>query len=202
MSHIILQRCTTVARHLPTSMDTAYKQVLFLDQTWLSRENHGCCCANTSSRDGVYPEYQITTTTPKLAYEHTHDGSYDRTFTIRPIILTHGPSTDHLITRTILSLHRTTLAFVAQWTHQDVRHIARSIKYSCTTAGYSPFNTCVLSYEHYFHANIHKTACEFLHSHDILVASDLQQLWQAPYRFIVGNVYIFWAIDVNRYIFD
>ncbi len=62
--------------------------------------------------------------TPKLTYEHTHDGSHDRTFTILPIILTHGPSTDHLITRTMLSLHRTTLAFVAQRTHQDERHIA------------------------------------------------------------------------------
>ncbi len=29
MSQMILQRCTTVARHLPTSIDTPYKQAIF-----------------------------------------------------------------------------------------------------------------------------------------------------------------------------
>ncbi len=29
MSHMILQCCTTVARHLPTSIDTPYKQAIF-----------------------------------------------------------------------------------------------------------------------------------------------------------------------------
>ena len=178
MSHIILQRCTTVARHLPTSIDTPYKQAIFLDQTWLSRENHGCCCTNTSSRDGAYPEYQITTTTPKLTYEHTHDGSHDRTFTIRPIILT---------TRTMLSLHRTTLAFVAQRTHQDVRHIARSITYHCTTLAYWRFRTCVLTFEHFFHANIHKTDYEFLRSHDILVASNRATIVKGPLMPVFGR---------------
>ncbi len=117
---------------------------------------------------------------PKLTYEHTHDGSHDRTFTIRPIILTHGQSTDHLITRTMLSIHRTTLAFVAQGTHQDVRHIARSITYRCTTVAYWRFNTCVLSYDHFFHVNTHKTVCEFLHSHDILVASNRATIVTGP----------------------
>ncbi len=150
---------------------------LFSDQPWLSRENHRCCCTNTSSRDGAYAEYQTTTTTPKLTCEHTHDGSQ---FGVRPITLTHAPSSDHLTTRTMLSLHRTTLAFVAQRTHQDVRHIARSITYRCTTVAYWRFNTCVLSYEHFFHANIHKTACEFLHSHDILVASGRATIVTGP----------------------
>ena len=150
MSHIILQRCTTVSRHLPSSIDTPYKQAIFLDETWFSRENHGCCCTNTSSRDGAYPEYQITTATPKLTYEHTHECSHVRTFTIRPIISTHRPRTDHLITRTMLSLQRTTLAFVAQRTHQVIRHIARSITYRWTTVAYWRFNSCVLSYEHFF----------------------------------------------------
>ncbi len=116
-------------------------------------------------------EYQTTTTTPKLTCEHTLDGSHDRTFAVRSITLTHAPSSDHLTTRTMLSLHRTTLAFVAQRTHQNVRHIARSITYHCTTLAYWRFRTCVLSYKHFFHANIHKTDCEFLRSHDILVAS-------------------------------
>ncbi len=143
MSHIILQRCTTVAGHLPTIIDTPYKQAIFLDQTCLSRENHACCCTNTYSRDGAYPEYQITTTTPKITNEHTHDGSHDRTFTIRPIILKHGPSKDHLITRTMLSLHRTTPAFVAQRTHQDVRcmdvqaacHSGRAMRWTFRPSG-------------------------------------------------------------------
>ena len=93
-------------------------------------------------------------------------------FAVRPIALTHVPSSYHLTTRTMLSLHRTTLAFVAQRTHQDVKHIARSITYHCTTLAYWGFGSCVLSYEHFFHANINKTDCEFLRSHDILVASD------------------------------
>ncbi len=145
MSHMILQRCTTVARHLPTSIDKPYKQAIFSNHIWLSRENHECCCTDTSSRDGAYAEYQTTTTTLKLTYEHTHDGSHDRTFAVRPITLTHAPSSDHLTTRTMLSLHRTTLAFVAQQTHQDVRHIARSITDHCTTAAYWRFRTCVVS---------------------------------------------------------
>ncbi len=146
MSHLILQRCTTVARHLPTGVVTPYKQAIFRP-TWLSRENHGCCCTNTSSRYGTYAEYQTTSTTPKLTWEHTHDGSQ---FGIRLITVTHAPSSDHLTTRTMLSLLRTTLAFVAQRTHQDVRHIARSITYRCTTVAYWRFKTCVLSYEHFF----------------------------------------------------
>ncbi len=101
-----------------------------------------------------------------------HDDSHDCTFTIRPITLTHAPSSDHLITRTMLSLRRTTLAFIAQRTHQDVRHISRSVTYHCTTVAYWRLRTCVLSYEHLFHANIHTTDCEVLHAHDILVASD------------------------------
>ncbi len=109
-----------------------------------------------------YAEYQTTLLPHTLTYEHTHDGFHDRMFIIRPIILTHGPSTNHLITRTMLSLHRTTLAFVAQRTHQDVRHIARSITYHCTMVAYWCFRTCVLSYEHIFHASIHKTDCKFL----------------------------------------
>ncbi len=122
-----------------------------------------------------------TTTTPKLTYEHMHDGSRSWSyFHHSPIILTHGPLTDHLITRTMLSLYHTTLAIVAQRTHQDVRHIARSITYDWTTVAYSlRFRICLLSYEHLFHANIHKTDCEFLCSHDIC-ATIVQQLWQAP----------------------
>ncbi len=42
-------------------------------------------------------------------HEHTHDGSHDRTFAVRPIALTHVLSYDHLTTRAMLSLHRTTL---------------------------------------------------------------------------------------------
>ncbi len=42
------------------------------------------------------------------------------------------------------------------------------------------FNTYVLSYEHFFHANIRKTACEFRHSHDILVASDCTTIVTGP----------------------
>ena len=60
------------------------------------------------------------------------------------------------------------------------KHIARSITYRCITVAYWRFNTCVLSYEHFFHANIHKTACEFLHSHDILVASDRATIVTGP----------------------
>ncbi len=55
-------------------------------------------------------EYRTTTITPRLTCEHAHDGSHDRTFTVRPMALTHVPSSDHLTTRTMLSLHRTTLA--------------------------------------------------------------------------------------------
>ncbi len=29
MSHMIVQRCTTVTRHLPTSIDIPYKQAIF-----------------------------------------------------------------------------------------------------------------------------------------------------------------------------
>ncbi len=170
MSHIILQRSTTVVRHLPTSIDTPYKHAIFLDQTWLSRENHGCWCTNTSSWDGEYAEYQTTTPNPKL----TCDGSHDRTFTIRSVTLTHAPSSDHLITRTILSLYRTTLAFVAQRTHQDARHIARSITYHSLHNGWilSLQNVRAFVRTFFFHANIHKTDCEFLRLNDILVASD------------------------------
>ena len=39
----------------------------------------------------------------------------------------------------MLSLHRTSLTFVAQRTHQDVRHIARPITYHCTTVTYWRF---------------------------------------------------------------
>ncbi len=88
---------------------------------------------NTSSRDGAYAEYQTTTTNLKFTCDHTHDGSHDRAFTVHPIALTYVPSFDHLTTRTTLSLHRTILAFVAQRTHQDVRHVARSFTYHCTT---------------------------------------------------------------------
>ncbi len=117
-----------------------------------------------------------------LSCEHTHDGSQDRTFTIRPITLMRAPSSDHLITRTMLSLRRTTLAFVAQRTHQELRHITRSIIYHCTTVAYWRFNTCVLSYEYFFfHANIHKTDCEFRRSHDNWSHPIVQQLWKAPY---------------------
>ncbi len=56
----------------------------------------------------------------------------DRTFAVRPIALTHVPSSDHRTTRTMLSLH-VQHPFVAQRTHQDVRHIARSITYHCAT---------------------------------------------------------------------
>ncbi len=131
---------------------------------------------NTSSRDGAYPEYHITTTTPKLTYEHTHDSSLDRTFTIHPIILTHSPSTDHLM----LSLHRTTLPFVIQRTHRG-RKTYRMIHYI------SSHNGRLLALEHvrafvraFFHANIHKTACEFLHSHDIFVACDHATIVTGP----------------------
>ncbi len=79
-----------------------------------------------------------------------------------------------------MSLHRTTLAFLAQRTHQDLRHIARSITYHCTTVAYWRFRTCVLSYGHLFHANIHKTDCKFLHSNDILVASDRATIVKGP----------------------
>ena len=88
----------------------------------------------------------------------------------------------------MLSLHRTTLAFVAQRTHQDVRHIARSITYRCTTVAYWRFKTCVLSYEHFFHANIHKTACEFLHSHDILVASARATIVKAALQYYITHL--------------
>ncbi len=111
-------RCTS----LPHQYIYPVKASYFSDKTWLSRENHACCCTNTSSPDhcGAYAEYQtITTRTTR-----THDGSHDRTFGVRPI--------DHLTTRT-MSLHRTTLAFITQRTHRDVRHIARFITYHCTT---------------------------------------------------------------------
>ncbi len=87
---------------------------------------------------------------PKLTCEHMHGGSHDRTFAVLPIALTHMPSSDHLTTRKMLSLHRTKLAFVAQRTHQDVIHIARSITYHCTTLAYWRFRSCALSYELFF----------------------------------------------------
>ena len=71
---------------------------------------------------------------PKLTCEHTHDGSHDLTFVVRPITLTHVPLSDHLTSLTMLSLHRTTLAFPAQRTQQHVRHIARSIYISLHNA--------------------------------------------------------------------
>ena len=61
--------------------------------------------------------------------EHTHNGSHDRMFALLPIALMHVPLSDHLTTRTMLSLVRTTLAFAAQRVQQDVRRIA----YHCTT---------------------------------------------------------------------
>ncbi len=126
-----------------------------------------------------------------------HDGSHDRTFAIRPITLTYAPSSDHLITRAMLSLHCTTLAFVAQRTHPDIRHIARrSITYHCTTLAYCHFRTCMLSYEHFFHANIHKTDWEFLRSHDILVASDHATIVKGPYLCCAGTQ-IIWFLYMH-----
>ncbi len=58
--------------------------------------------------------------------------------------------------------------------------ISRAITYHCTTVAYWRFRTCVLSYEHLFRANIHKTNCEFLSSHGILVSSDRATIVTGP----------------------
>ncbi len=130
-------------------------------------------CIRWMSDYNYYPQAHLRAHAGWLACAH------DRTFAIRPIALTHFPSPDHLTTRTRLSLHRTTLAFVAQQTHQDVRHTGRSIAYHRTTFAYWRFRSCVLSYEHFFHANMYKTDCEFLRSH-ILVASDRETIVKGP----------------------
>ncbi len=81
---------------------------------------------------------------------------------VRPIALTHVPSSDQLITRTMLPLHRTTLPFVAQRRHQDVRPmIARSITYLCTTFAKWRFRSYVLSYEHFFSRSFIKQIANF-----------------------------------------
>ena len=122
VSWTFAERCVNVV-FLPTSIDTPYRKLFFRPdltfkgEPWMLLYQYfltGC--------HGAYAEYALT-----------HDGSHDRTFVVSPIAVTHVPSSDHLTNRTMLSLHGTTLAFVAQRTHQDARHIARSITYHCTT---------------------------------------------------------------------
>ncbi len=79
----------------------------------------------------------------------------------------------------MLSLRRTTLAFVAQRTHQDETY--RKIYYISlhTTPGH---NARLLAPQNvrFFHAKIYKTDCEFLRSHGILVASDRATIVKGP----------------------
>ncbi len=118
MSQMILQRCTAVARHLTTSIVTPYKHA-YIFQTRFDFQERTMDAAVPIPPHGMVHMLNIKlqllppnscTSTRTMARDH------DRTFTIRPITLTHTPSTDHLITRTMMSLHRTTLAFVAQRT--------------------------------------------------------------------------------------
>ena len=147
MSHMILQCCTTVARHLPTSIDTPYKQAIF--QTRLDFQERTMDAAVPIPPHGMVHMLNIRLQLlPPSSRASTHTMAHIiGTFAVRRITLTNAPSSDHLTNRTILSLHRTTFAFAAQRTHQEVRHIARSITYHCTTLTYWRFRTCVLSYE-------------------------------------------------------
>ncbi len=106
-----------------------------------------------------------------------HGGSHDRLFAVRPIALTHAPSSDHLTTRTMLSLHHATLALVAQPGHKTYRKIYYISLH--TTPGH---NARLLAPQNvrFFHAKIYKTDCEFLRSHGILVASDRATIVKGP----------------------
>ena len=120
--------------------------------------------------DNYYPQTHVRPHARWLAW---------RTFAVRPITLTHAPLFDHLTT---LSLHRTRLAFVAQRTHQDVRHIARSITYNCTAPAYWRFRTCVLSYKHFFFMRTFiKHIADFFARTTFWSHPIVQQLWKAPY---------------------
>ncbi len=155
ISHMILQRCTPFAHHLLTGIDTPYKQGIFQTRLDFQKRitDHAGAAVSIHPHGMVHMWISDYNYYPKLTCEHTRWLPWS-TFAVRPITLRHAPFSDHLTTRTMLSLHRTTLAFVTQRTHQDVRHIARSITHRCTTLACWRFRPCMLSCEHFFHANI------------------------------------------------
>ncbi len=85
MSQMILQRCTTVAHHLPTSLDTPYKQAIFRSDLTFKREpwmllyqnllTGWCICWISNYDYRYYPQAHMRAHARWLAWSNVHHPS-------------------------------------------------------------------------------------------------------------------------------
>lgn len=131
VSHVILKRFTIIAPlvsfNLPwfvTSIYTLYKYLCVRPQLTMDTA-HLLLHAFNYDYWRALGTGGIHTSTPFDSPDRSYHGTHDRTSAPRPIALTPVQSSDHLITRDILSHYLTALAFTVQQSHIDTRYIAR-----------------------------------------------------------------------------